>query len=274
MRKSGPVPLEAKVYFVGAGPGDPDLITVKGARILAGADLVLYAGSLLAPGMLAACRPGAELHDSAKMTLEEMVPLMASAVRQGRSVARIASGDPTIYGALHEQMEALDKAEIPYEIVPGVTSATAAAAALGIELTVPDIAQSVILTRLEGKTKMPQGEKLSDLARHQTTMVIFLSTQNIREVVDELMQGYPPETPVAVVQKASWGTQEKIVRGTLADIAEKVKKAKIVWTAVVIVGAAAGRGSADGARLAGRRSRLYAPDFSHGYRQMAEGDTS
>lgn len=250
---------QGKVYFVGAGPGDPGLITVKGRSLLERADMVLYTGSLIPPEVLGYARPDAILHNSAEMVLEEIVGRMVAAAQEGRTVVRLHSGDPSIYGTLSEQIQELDRQGIEYEIVPGVSSAFAAAAALKAELTVPELSQTVIFTRIEGRTKMPEREELARLASHQSTLVIFLSTQYIDRVVCELSKEYPPDTPVAVVQKASWPDQ-KVIRGTLADIVLKVKEAKIVWTAVIIVGEVL-REEGDKPK-----SRLYDKDFAHGYR--------
>jgi precorrin-4/cobalt-precorrin-4 C11-methyltransferase len=247
-----------KVHFVGAGPGDPDLMTVKGRRLLEQADTVFYAGSLMHDGMLALAKPGAQLHNTARLSLDEFMPVMVEAAHAGRQVVRLASGDPAIYGAMGEMTEWLAREGIDYEVVPGVSSFLAAAAALGRELTVPDVAQSIILTRTEGRTKMPAGEQLADLARHGTTLVVFLSTQVIRMIVAELLTAYPASTPVAVVYRASWPDQ-KIVRGTLDDIAERVIAEKIAMTAIVIVGPALS--------AQGHKSKLYDQSFSHMFRQ-------
>jgi precorrin-4/cobalt-precorrin-4 C11-methyltransferase len=246
-----------KVWFVGAGPGDPELLTVKGRRLIEEADTVLYAGSLMPEGLLALAKPGSAWHNTAKLALNEFMPIMVEAARAGQTVVRLASGDPAIYGAMGEMAEWLKREGIDYEVVPGVSSFLAAAAALGHELTVPDVAQTIILTRTEGRTKMPAGEQLADLARHRTTLVIFLSTQVIRMIVDDLLTAYPPETPVAVVYRASWPDQ-KIVRGTLENIAERVIEAKISMTAIVIVGEALA--------AEGHRSKLYDETFSHAFR--------
>ncbi len=256
------------VSFIGAGPGDPELITVKGRRLLSEADVVIYAGSLVPAAMLECVRPEAERHDSAGMVLEEIIEVMRRSVAEGKRVVRLASGDPAIFGTLAEQLERLEALQIPYEIIPGVSSVFAAAAALGIELTVPDLVQTVILTRVEGRTKMPEGEDLAALASHRSTMVLFLSAQAIGKVARELAKTYPPETPVAVVQKASLPDQ-KIVTGTLADIAAMVKAAGIVWTAVIIVGPAVDRAVS----AAGHRSRLYSADFAHGFRPALPSPT-
>ena len=247
-----------KVWFVGAGPGDPDLLTVKGRRLLESADVVLYAGSLMPEALIALQKPGSTWHNSAKMALGEFMPLMVDAARAGKSVVRLASGDPAIYGALGEMTDWLRREGIDFEVVPGVSSFLAAAAALGRELTVPDVAQTIILTRTEGRTKMPDGEQLADLARHGTTLVIFLSTQAIHMIVKELGAAYPPDTPVAVVHRVSWPDQ-KIVRGTLTNIADLVLEAEIHMTAIVIVGPAL--------TAEGHRSKLYDESFSHGFRR-------
>jgi len=258
--------MQPKVYFVGAGPGEVDLITVKGRRLVELADVLIYVGSLLHPGHLAFFKAGAERHDSKEMTHEQIVEVMVRSVRSGKSVVRLSSGDPSLFGALAEQLESLEAQDIPYEIIPGVSSAFAAAAAIATELTIPEVAQTVIFSRFQGRTPMPPKEELSALAEHGATMVLFLSTQYIKEVVRELRSGYPPDTPVAVVQKASWPQEERVIRGTLSDIAEKVKTARIVWTALVLVGPVVDRRH----WAAGRHSKLYDKSFSHGYRDKED----
>jgi len=213
------------VYFIGAGPGAPDLITVRGRDLIGRAHLVIYADSLVHPGIAAYALPGAEVLGSAALTLEETTQRMIAAVAEGKTVARIQSGDPSIYGAMHEQLAVLELNDVPYTIVPGVSSAFAAAALLNAELTVPQVAQSVIFTRMSGRTPVPELERLRDLARHQTSLVIFLSIPMIEAVVGELLEGgYPQETPAAVVYRATW-EDEQVLRGTLADIAGKSKAA-------------------------------------------------
>ena len=199
----------SKVYFIGAGPGDPELITVKGREIIARAELIIYAGSLVNPEVLKCARPGAVMHDSAKMELGPMVELMATYALLGKTVARVHTGDPSLYGAIAEQMAELDKQGVPYEVVPGVSSAFAAAAALRCELTLPSVNQTVIFTRLEGRTGVPKEESIGSLSQHRATMVIFLSVNQIDKVVEELLQGYTEDTPAAVVYKASW-PEEKV----------------------------------------------------------------
>lgn len=246
-----------QVYFIGAGPGDPELITVKGLNIIRRADVIIYAGSLVNEAVLAERRSDAEVHNSASMTLEEVLEVTLRGVAAGKLIARVHTGDPSLYGAIQEQIDALAEQGVSYQVVPGVSSFTAAAAALSREFTLPSVSQTVILTRMEGRTPVPEREKLESLASHQTSMCIFLSVQNIDEVVRRLSQHYPMDTPVAVVQRASWPDQSS-VQGTLADIAEKVKAAKIGKTAQILVG-----------RFLGgeyEKSRLYDKTFSHEYR--------
>ena len=248
------------IYFVGAGSGAADLITVRGMRLLERADVVVWAGSLVNAELLSYCKPTCEIHDSAKMTLEETDAILQNAARKGKVCVRLHTGDPALYGAIREQMEALDAAGIPYEVVPGVSSMFAASAALKREFTVPGVSQTVIVSRMEGRTSVPEREKIRSLAVHGTTMVLFLSSGMIGALVQELLSGgaYTDATPCAVVYKASW-TDEKIVRGTLSDIAKKAADAGITKTALVLVGDFLG----DRYEL----SRLYDKHFSTEYRQ-------
>ena len=224
------------ISFIGAGPGDPELITIKGKRLIEQADVIIYAGSLVNPDVLEGHKSGAEIYNSALMDLDEVIAVMEKAEREGRKVVRVHTGDPAIYGAHREQMDRLDELGITYEVIPGVSSAFATAAALNAEYTLPGRSQTVIFTRMEGRTPMPEREKLPDLARHHATMVIFLSIGFMDEMTKHLQEGgYEPNTPVAVVYKASWPDQ-KIVRGTLQDIAQKVKDAGITKTALTVVG--------------------------------------
>jgi precorrin-4/cobalt-precorrin-4 C11-methyltransferase len=226
----------AKVHFIGAGPGDPELITVKGARLLAEADVVVFAGSLVDRELVRRCAPDAEAWDSAGMTLEETIRVMAGAVAEERRVVRLHTGDPSIFGAIQEQMAALDELGIDYVVIPGVTSAFAAAALLRQELTLPEVSQTVIFTRIEGRTPVPERERLSEIARIGATLVIYLSVSMIDRVVADLLAGaYTPATPAAVVYRASW-PDEEAVEGTLADIAAKVRDAGIDRQALIIVG--------------------------------------
>ena len=250
-----------KVYFIGAGPGDPELITMKGARLLSEADVVIYAGSLVNPAVLDSLKEDCARHDSAAMTLEDVLAVMLPAAQAGKTVVRLHSGDPSIYGAIREQLTMLEKHGITYEIVPGVSSFTAAAASLGREYTLPGVSQTVILTRMEGRTPVPAGQEISSLATHGASMAIFLSVQMIEKVVDALLEGYTKDTPVAVVQRASW-PQERIIRGTLGNIAGQIKEQDITRTALILVGDFLG----DDFEL----SLLYDGSFSHGFREAKQ----
>jgi precorrin-4/cobalt-precorrin-4 C11-methyltransferase len=251
---------KAIVYFVGAGPGDPELITVKGRKLLRSADTIIYAGSLVNPALLKGLK--AEIFDSSGMTLEEMIEVIESAIKKGALVVRLHTGDTSFYSAISEQIEKLNELKIAYEVVPGVSSAMAGAAALGQELTIPEISQTVIFTRMEGRTPVPDAERLSTLARHRATIVIFLSVGMIEKVRDELLEGYDEETPFVVIERASW-PEQKIVRGKLKEIVEKVKNAGIRKMALIYVGESL-RASAV---PMGKTSKLYRKDFTHGYRE-------
>jgi precorrin-4/cobalt-precorrin-4 C11-methyltransferase len=223
------------VYFIGAGPGDPELITVKGQRLIRECPVVLYAGSLVPEALIRSANPTAAIANTAEMHLDEIIDRIRSAHEQGRDVARVHSGDPSIYGAIGEQIRRLEPLGIPYEVIPGVTSAMASAAALGRELTLPGITQTVILTRYAGKTPVPERESLAELARHRATLVIYLSIQYIDEIVAQLLPHYGPECPVAVMYRTSWPDHERVI-GTLADIAEQVRAKGFKRTALILVG--------------------------------------
>ncbi len=246
------------VYFIGAGPGDPDLLTIKGKKIIDRADVIIYAGSLVNKEILKDAKADAAIYNSAAMTLEEVLAVMQKAEADGLVTARVHTGDPSVFGAHREQMDALKQLGIPYEVIPGVSSFVAAAAALKKEYTLPGVSQTVILTRMEGRTAMPPKESIRDLARHNATMVIFLSVGMIDRLAAELMQEYRPDTLAAVVYKASWENQ-KIVQGTLSDIAQKVTDAGIKKTALIVVGDFLGEEY--------ELSRLYDKTFSHEYRR-------
>ncbi len=246
------------VYFIGAGPGDPDLITVKGRNILEKADMIIYAGSLVPEAVISCRKRDCIVYNSAGMDLDEIIAAIRDGVSRGMTVARVHTGDPSIYGAVREQADALDTLSISYEIVPGVSSFTAAAAALKKEFTVPGVSQTVICTRIEGRTPVPEKESLDSLAAHRASMSIFLSAHLVETVVEKLRFHYPAHTPAAVVQKVSREDQ-KIVIGTLADIAMKMKEEKIESTALILVG--------DFLGSAPERSKLYDKDFSHGFRR-------
>ncbi len=247
------------IHFVGAGSGAPDLITLRGKALLEQADTVIYAGSLVNPALLDFCKPGCEIFNSAKMTLEEVLAVMRRAEATGKSTVRLHTGDPSIYGAIREQLDELDKLGIGWDICPGVSSFCGAAASLGIEYTLPDISQSVIITRMAGRTPVPEKENMASLAAHGATMVIFLSTGLLAELSQELIDGgYDPASPAAIVYKASW-PDEKIVRGTVAELPRMALENGIRKTALVIVGGCLGGEYA--------RSRLYAPDFATEFRE-------
>jgi precorrin-4/cobalt-precorrin-4 C11-methyltransferase len=248
-----------KVYIIGAGPGDPELITVKGARLIERCPVVLYTGSLVPEAVIARARPDAKVLDSSGMTLDEIMDVIVAARDADADVARVHTGDPSVFGSTAEQMRKLDALGIDYEIIPGVSSFAAAAAAIGRELTLPESCQTVILTRAEGRTMMPPDEKLEDLARHKATLCLFLSITLIRDVAAQLTPAYGADCPIVVVHKASW-PDEQIVWGTLADISEKVKSAGIKSTSMLLVGRVL-----TAEHFA--ESRLYAADFSHGYRR-------
>ena len=249
--------------FVGAGPGAADLITVRGARLLQHADVVIFAGSLVDRNLVQLYATKADVYDSASMTLSEVISVMMDAVTAGKSVVRLHTGDPSIYGAIQEQMEALDRLGIEYQVVPGVTSAFAAAAALKQELTLPEVSQTVIFTRVEGRTPVPEREQLSAIAQLGATMVIYLSVGMVEKVVEQLLHGvYTPATPAAVVCRASWDN-EQIINCTLSDLAEQVRTAGIDRQALIIVG------DVLAARREGLKAKslLYDEEFSHGFRE-------
>jgi len=251
----------AKVHFVGAGPGDPDLITLKGRRLLDEADVVVYAGSLVNPVLLEGLK--AELHDSAGMDIDETTAIMSRAAVEGKRVVRLHSGDLSFYSAMTEQVHRLRKLGIEATAVPGVSSLAAGAAALCQELTVPETGQTVIVTRMAGRTPVPEREGIKDLASHGSMMVIFLSIAMLEELLKELLKGgYSEDTPVVVVERASW-PEERVIRGTVSDIAEKVREADITRTALIYVGEAL-RASEEKPPAA---SKLYDRNFKHGYRK-------
>jgi precorrin-4/cobalt-precorrin-4 C11-methyltransferase len=246
------------VHFIGAGPGAPDLITVRGAKLLQQADTVVYAGSLVNPELLALCRADCRIYDSARMTLEEVLDVISRADAAGQTVVRLHTGDPSVYGAIKEQMDALERLGIAYTLTPGVSSFCGAAAAVRAEYTLPGVSQTVILTRMEGRTGVPERERLSALAAHGASMAIFLSAGMLDAVQAELLKGaYEKDTPAAIVYKATW-PDEQVIRCTVGALAEAGRRAGIRKTALILVGDF----------LAGdyERSRLYAPDFTTEYR--------
>ena len=244
------------VTFVGAGPGDVELITIKGRRAIEEADIVIYAGSLVAKEHLDFCKNGVQIYNSASMTLDEVIEVIKD--NREKNIVRLHTGDPSIYGAIKEQMDELDKLNIDYKVIPGVSSFTAAASSIKKEFTLPSVTQTVILTRVEGRTPVPEKEKLEKLASIGASMAIFLSVSMIEKVVDSLKKGYKRNVPIAVIQRATWD-DEKIVIGTLDDIAEKVKKENITKTAQILVG--------DFIDCEYEKSLLYDKNFSHMFRK-------
>ncbi len=251
------------IAFVGAGSGAADLITVRGQRYLQEADLIVYAGSLVNPELLEVKKEDCEVYNSAFMTLEEVLEVMVKAEKEGRKVVRLHTGDPCLYGAIREQMDALDEKGIAYEYCPGVSSFCGAASALNAEYTLPGISQSVVITRMAGRTPVPERESIRSFAAHQATMVIFLSTGMLKKLSEELMAGgYAPDTPAAIVYKATW-PDEKVCRCTVKNLAETAEKEQITKTALIVVG-----NVLDGEY---ERSKLYNPSFTTEFRQASKG---
>ncbi len=257
--------MRGKVLIVGAGPGAEDLITLRGARALEEADIVVYAGSLVSTVHLKRCKSSCQSYDSANMSLEEQVSVMAKGIKENKKVVRLHTGDPSMYGAINEQIRALHAQGVEIRIIPGVSSVFAAAAALGCELTSPDISQSVVLTRTPGRTPMPEKEKASSFAKTGSTLVFFLSTANIESLTKNLMEEgeLSPDTPAAVVYRASWA-DERILRGTVATITKIVQEAGLGRQALIFVGNAIGANST--------KSKLYDAKFSHGYRNTLQSE--
>lgn len=252
------------IHFVGAGCGAEDLITVRGARLLAQADVIIYAGSLVNPALLAHAREDCEVHDSASMTLGEVIACMCQAEHEGKMTVRLHTGDPSLYGAIREQMDALDERGIAYDCTPGVSAFGGAAAALGVEYTLPGVSQTLIITRVEGRTSVPEGERLRDLARHGCSIALYLSTGLVERVQAELLQGaYGTDTPAAIVYKASW-PDERVARCTVGTLARTAREAEVTRMALIVVGGFLGD--------AYGHSRLYDPSFSHLYRSAVPTD--
>ncbi len=249
----------SKVYFVGCGPGDPELITIKAKKLIQKADVVVYSGSLIPPKIIKFCKKG-KLYNAAKLVREEIFELLKKNAKKNKVVVRLHDGDPSIYGAIREQIDNLRKIGIQSEIIPGVTSFLASAAVLETQLTLPGITQTIIITRAEKRTKVPKKEKISELAKHKATMIFYLSIHLLSKIVKESIQGgYPKSTPAAVVYRASWNDQ-KIIIGTLNDITKKVWNEKITRTAIVIIGDVINPKTYE-------YSKLYDKTFSHGYRK-------
>ena len=252
------------VYFVGAGTGAADLITVRGMRLLEQADVIIYAGSLVNPELLAYAKKECEIFNSATMTLSEVLAVMQQSQEAEKMLVRLHTGDPSIYGAIREQMDELDKLNISYKVCPGVSSFCGAASALNLEYTLPGVSQSVIITRMAGRTPVPGRESIASFAAHHATMVIFLSTGMLKKLSEELIKGgYEADTPAAIVYKATWPDEKRVVC-TVATLAEAAERENIKKTALIIVG--------DVTAQAGyERSRLYAPEFTTEFRQGTDG---
>ena len=247
------------IHFVGAGPGAPDLLTLRGAELLKNADCVIYAGSLVNPALPAMTKENCRILNSASMTLEQVLSAFREEEQAGGSTVRLHTGDPSVYGAIREQIDALEEEGIPYDVTPGVSSFSGAAAALSAEYTLPGVSQTVILTRMEGRTPVPEGEKLSELSKHGASMVLFLSAGMMKNVQEELLKGaYNSKTPAAIVYKATW-PEEKVVRCTVGTLAESGRKAGITKTALLLVGDFLGEDY--------ERSKLYDPGFTTGFRK-------
>lgn len=253
------------VYFIGAGPGDVDLITVKGRDILSKADIVIYAGSLVSKEHLNFCKEDVEVYNSAAMTLEDVIEVMKKGEALEKIIVRLHTGDPAIYGAIKEQMDELEKLNINYKVIPGVSSFTAAAASIKREFTLPEVSQTVILTRIEGRTPVPEKEDIEKLASIGASMAIFLSISMIDKVTEKLRRGYGKNMPIAVIERATW-EDERIIIGTLEDIAEKVKNAKITKCAQILVG--------DFIDCSYEKSKLYDKSFTHMFREGKNEDSS
>lgn len=247
------------VHFVGAGPGAPDLITLRGKELLEQADVIIYAGSLVNPQLLDYAKPKCQIHNSAEMTLEEVLDVMRQAEKEGRVTVRLHTGDPCIYGAVREQMDVLDEEGIAYDSCPGVSSFCGAASALNLEYTLPEVSQSVIITRMAGRTPVPDKESIESFAAHQATMVVFLSTSMLEELSERLMAGgYTRDTPAAIVYKATW-EDEKTYVCTVGTLAQTAREHQITKTALMIIGDAVSASSYE-------RSRLYHPEFETEFR--------
>lgn len=268
-----PSSLAAAAYIVGAGPGDPDLLTVKAQRLLQQADVILFADSLVPDALLQGIRPDAEVIGTANLTLEQILPLMVERVRSGKSVVRLHSGDPSLYGAVQEQMQMLLEAGTPFEVIPGISAFQAAAARLRVELTVPGVVQTIILTRSSGRTEVPAPEELSTLAAHQASLCLYLSARHVKSAQTQLMQSYPADTPVAVCYRLGW-PDEQIWLVPLQQMAALTAAKDLVRTTLYVISPALAaatipatiQGAQPEAALTPTRSRLYSPDHSHLFR--------
>ena len=251
------------IHFVGAGSGAPDLITIRGKKLLEEADVVIYAGSLVNPKLLEYTKDVCTIYNSAKMTLEEVLSVMEKAEAEGKTTVRLHTGDPCIYGAIREQMDVLDEKNIPYDYTPGVSAFCGAASALNLEYTLPDISQSVIITRMEGRTPVPEKESIQSFAAHHATMVVFLSTGMLKELSRRLIEGgYEEDTPAAIVYKATWEDEKSFIC-TVGTLEQTAKENNITKTALMIIGDVVKAGKYD-------RSKLYDPGFSTEFRRASK----
>mgnify|MGYP003222106665 CR=1 FL=1 len=254
------------IHFVGAGPGAPDLITIRGQKLLAKADVIIYAGSLVNPALLEVKKPECAVYNSAHMTLEEVLDVMKKAEQSGKTTVRLHTGDPSLYGAIREQMDILDEKNIAYDYCPGVSAFCGAASALNLEYTLPDISQSVIITRMEGRTPVPSKESIQSFAAHQATMVVFLSTGMLEELSRRLIEGgYTADTPAAIVYKATWPEQKTFVC-TVGTLAKTAAENNITKTALMIIGDTVAAAHYD-------RSKLYDPEFTTEFREAVKSKT-
>ncbi|AKG24844.1 precorrin-4 C(11)-methyltransferase [Calothrix sp. 336/3] len=254
------VSLKPAVYIVGAGPGDPDLLTIKAQKLLASADVVLFADSLVPEKILQFCREDAEILKTADKTLEEILPVMVERVRSRKSVVRLHSGDPSLYSAIHEQMGLLTAANVPFEIIPGISAFQAAAAKLQVELTIPDLVQTIILTRISGRTSVPEREELASLAAHKATLCLYLSARHIEKAQQQLQLHYPEDTPVAICYRIGWN-DEKIYLVSLGEMASCSHRENLMRTTLYIISPALNAREA--------RSRLYHPEYNRLFRSDA-----
>jgi len=258
--------LPPKVYIVGAGPGDPELLTIKAQNLLTQADVILFADSLVPEVILQMVRSTAEVIHTASKTLEDILPIMVERVRSGKSVVRLQSGDPSLYSAIHEQMQALATAAIPFEVIPGISAFQAAAARLQVELTVPGLVQTIILTRISGRTEVPATEELAALAAHRASLCLYLSARHVQMAQAKLLEHYPPDTPVAVCFRLGWA-DEKIWVVPLEQMADLTKQEKLIRTTLYVISPALAALESE----VEWRSRLYNPDHSHLFRQRQSG---
>ena len=257
--------MNSAVYIVGAGPGDPELLTVKAQKLLANGDVILFADSLIPEEILHLCREDAEIIPTANKTLEEIIELMMERVRSHKSVIRLHSGDPSLYSAIHEQMQLLAAANIPFEVIPGISAFQAAAAKLKIELTVPGLVQTIILIRISGRTEVPASEELATLAAHQASLCLYLSARHIENAQAKLLEHYPADTPIAICFRIGW-PDEKIMVVPLNEMAKCTQEKNLMRTTLYLISPALSQTKELWSKSGQRRSRLYHPEHSHIFR--------